>query len=102
MSKKGAPSRRSVESSARDSIAEASVFRQCTKCGESKPLTEYYAHGYCLENGQQARKYDAKCADCNRAESKIKNRKYERKRKAEAKQERKLASLANSFLGVRL
>jgi hypothetical protein len=102
MSKKGAPSRRSVELSARDSIAEASVFKRCTKCGESKPLTEYYAHGYCLENGKQAHKYDSKCSDCERAESKVKNRKYERLKKTKAVEEKELTALANSFLGVRL
>jgi 5-methylcytosine-specific restriction endonuclease McrA len=46
---------------------ESGRLKKCIACGESKPLSEFYAYGYTTRLGKPGTRYDSRCRPCAQA-----------------------------------
>lgn len=76
-----------------DSTPQSSALKVCTKCGEAKPLTDFYK----VHTGLRAGKYQARCKSCHNAQQaqlrannpekfKMKDRLYHESHREEARE----------------
>lgn len=45
---------------------QPSRLKACIRCGETKPLSEFYAYGYTTRQGKAGVRYESRCRPCSR------------------------------------
>lgn len=51
----------------------AGRLKSCIRCGETKPLAEFYAYGYATRQGKASTRYESRCIPCAQARRKARS-----------------------------